>query len=89
LVGIFPDPELATAVLDLAPGDALLFYTDGVTESRQPGLGLTEAALQDLLAARAGDSADELADAVEEATVAAQPGGPRDDIALVCLRVAP
>lgn len=89
LVGIFPDPELATAVLDLARGDALLLYTDGVTESRQPGLGLTEAALQDLLAAHRGDSAEELANAVEEATVAAQPGGPRDDIALVCLRVVP
>ena len=87
LLGVFPDPELATAVIDLRPGDALLFYTDGVTESRGPGLGLSESALRDILAGRAGGSAKELADAVEEAAVAAQPGGPRDDIALVCMRV--
>lgn len=89
LLGIFPDPELATAVIDLRPGDALLFYTDGVTESRVPGVGLSEEALRELLAVRAGGSAEDLADAVEEAAVAAQPGGPRDDIALVCLRVTP
>jgi len=88
LLGIFPDPELATAVIDLRPGDALLFYTDGVTESREPGVGLSEEALGKLLAARAGSSASDLADAVEKAAVAAQPGGPRDDIALVCLRVS-
>jgi GAF domain-containing protein len=89
LLGVFPDPELATAVLDLQPGDALLFYTDGVTESRRPGAGLSEEALHALLAGRTGDSAEQIADAVEEAAVAAQPGGPRDDIALVCLRVTP
>jgi serine phosphatase RsbU (regulator of sigma subunit) len=89
LLGVFPDPELSTAVLDLKPGDALLFYTDGVTESRGPGVGLSEESLRALLQARAGDSANKIADAVEEAAVAAQPGGPRDDIALVCVRVTP
>jgi GAF domain-containing protein len=88
LLGVFPDPELATAVLDLQPGDALLFYTDGLTESRRPGIGLSEAVLRELLSARVGDSAEDLADAVEQAAVAAQPEGPRDDIALVCVRVA-
>ena len=87
LLGVFPDPELATAVIDLQPGDGLLFYTDGVTESRGPGIGLSEEALRELLTERAGGSAEALADAVEQAAVAAQPGGPRDDIALVCLRM--
>jgi GAF domain-containing protein len=87
LLGVFPDPELATAVIDLQPGDGLLFYTDGVTESRGPGIGLSEGALRELLTERAGGSAEALADAVEQAAVAAQPGGPRDDIALVCLRM--
>jgi GAF domain-containing protein len=87
LLGVFPDPELATAVIDLHPGDGLLFYTDGVTESRGPGIGLSEEALRELLTERAGGSAEALADAVEQAAAAAQPGGPRDDIALVCLRM--
>jgi GAF domain-containing protein len=87
LLGVFPDPEFATAVIDLKRGDSLLFYTDGVTESRGPGVGLTEEDVAEILASHAGESAEELADAVERAAVAAQPEGPRDDIAIVCLRI--
>jgi GAF domain-containing protein len=89
LLGVFPDPEFATAIIDLTPGDALLFYTDGVTESRGPGVGLDESDLAALLASHKGESAEKLADAVERGAVAAQPEGPRDDIAIVCIRVAP
>src|SRR5439155_3481483 len=32
LLGIFPDPELSDVAVDLAPGDALVLYTDGVIE---------------------------------------------------------
>ncbi|WP_244928253.1 PP2C family protein-serine/threonine phosphatase [Nocardioides sp. W7] len=37
-LGIAPDPELHLSVGLLAPGDALLFYTDGVVESRDADL---------------------------------------------------
>jgi hypothetical protein len=39
-LGIMPDPEMHLSAGLLAPGDALLFYTDGVVES--PGIDLDE-----------------------------------------------
>ena len=33
-LGIMPDPELHASEGTMAPGEALLFYTDGVVESR-------------------------------------------------------
>ena len=37
LLGVMPDPPLVDELLDLAPGDALVLYTDGVTEARSDG----------------------------------------------------
>ena len=36
LLGLVPDPELEDAHGEMGPGDALLLYTDGVTEARAP-----------------------------------------------------
>lgn len=37
-LGVVPDPELHSTTGTLAPGDALMFYTDGVVESRDSDL---------------------------------------------------
>jgi phosphoserine phosphatase RsbU/P len=37
LVGVLPDPQFVAATADLAPGDTLLLYTDGLTEMRIDG----------------------------------------------------
>lgn len=37
LVGIVPDPHIATATVRLEAGDTLLLYTDGLTEARTAG----------------------------------------------------
>jgi sigma-B regulation protein RsbU (phosphoserine phosphatase) len=36
VLGIFPENAYEQAELPLAPGDRLIFYTDGITEARNP-----------------------------------------------------
>ncbi len=45
LLGVLPEPALAEVELDLAPGDAVVLYTDGVTEARQGSEQFGEARL--------------------------------------------
>jgi PAS domain S-box-containing protein len=89
LLGVVPDPDFEDRSLALAPGDALVFYTDGVIESRvSNGHALDEERLAELVATCAGADADGIAARVEDAALAAQGGSPRDDIAVLVLRVA-
>jgi PAS domain S-box-containing protein len=88
LLGVLPDPNLEDRSLALSPGDVLLFYTDGVIEGRGASALLDEDGLRRLLAECAGAGADAIAARVEDAAVAAQEGNPRDDIAVLVLRVA-
>ena len=37
VLGIFPDNVYEQAVIAVAPGDRLVFYTDGITEARDAG----------------------------------------------------
>ena len=47
-LGVMPDPDLNSSVGRLAPGEALMFYTDGVVESRDSDLDTGIAWLQDV-----------------------------------------
>jgi serine phosphatase RsbU (regulator of sigma subunit) len=69
----------------MRPGETLVLYTDGVTDTR----GSNERFGQDRLAAvleAAGRDADEIAGRVDEALQAFQEGPQRDDVALLVLR---
>jgi serine phosphatase RsbU (regulator of sigma subunit) len=88
LLGVVPDPDLEDRAVMLEPGDALIFYTDGVIESRGSEGVLDERRLAELIATCAGTGADAIAAKVEEAAVLSQGGRPRDDIAVLVLRVA-
>ncbi len=89
LLGIVPDPSLVDELVTLEPGDALVFYTDGVIESRAGTNGvLDERRLAELVGTCAGQGADAIASKVEEAAVLTQGGKPKDDIAVLVLRVA-
>jgi PAS domain S-box-containing protein len=88
LLGVLPDPNLEDRSLTLAPGDAIVFYTDGLIEGRGADGALDEDSLAELLGGCAGAGADAIAARVEDAAVSAQGGSPRDDIAVLVLRVA-
>jgi PAS domain S-box-containing protein len=89
LLGVFENPDLEDRAVTLEPGDALVFYTDGVMESRMTSNGvLDERRLAELVATCAGGDADAIAAKVEEAAVLSQDGRPKDDIAVLVLRVA-
>jgi serine phosphatase RsbU (regulator of sigma subunit) len=88
LLGVFEDPDLEDQAVTLEPGDALILYTDGVIESRMTSNGvLDERRLAELVATCAGSGADAIAAKVEEAAVLSQDGRPKDDIAVLVLRV--
>jgi PAS domain S-box-containing protein len=85
LIGAFSDPSLADCTVTLAAGDLMLLFTDGVTEAGPPGARLGEDGLVELVAGERAEHPDRLLDAVERAAVDAQPGDPRDDIALLAV----
>jgi len=89
LLGVFPDPQLKDQAVELGPGDALLLYTDGVTEELAPPGTPGRATLEELLASYRGMGAREIARSIERAVEEARPRPPRDDIAILVARVRP
>jgi PAS domain S-box-containing protein len=84
LLGIVDAPVLTEERVDLGPGDALVLYTDGVTEADRTAGPERLAAL---LASCAGNGAAAIAEAVERDALAAHGGSARDDVAVVVVRV--
>jgi integral membrane sensor domain MASE1/anti-sigma regulatory factor (Ser/Thr protein kinase) len=84
LLGIYPDPELVDQRLELLPGDALVLFTDGLVERRDPD---DEPADQvtELLRASAGATADETAARLGQLALS-NGHKPDDDVAVVVLR---
>jgi PAS domain S-box-containing protein len=87
LLGPFPDPWLDDQRAALSPGDTLILYTDGVTERRSGGAFFGEQRLADLVRASVGLSAGDIADRIEQAVESFGPDAPRDDIAILVVRV--
>jgi PAS domain S-box-containing protein len=87
-IGVFDDANLTEQETRLAPGDALVLYTDGVVEARSPeGAFFGEERLAALLRSSPGLDADTLAGRIESAVLEFQENGPRDDVAVLVLRV--
>lgn len=86
LVGCVPHAKFAAVDVDLDPGDAVLFYTDGITDARLRDRsffgtdGLTYA-----LTGYAGRSADDVIIGLKQLVAGFDPP-PGDDVALLALR---
>ena len=87
-IGLLPMPDVEDYELLLAPGEALVLYTDGVAEARSPEGTFATGIVDEVLARAADDDdAETLADSIERATLDFQGGKPRDDVAVLVLRV--
>ena len=86
-MGVMADPRLTEQEARLDPGDALVFFTDGVTEARAPdGTFFEEDRLADLLRSSAGLDAESLAAHIGEVVCKFQEGDLHDDVAILVLR---
>jgi serine phosphatase RsbU (regulator of sigma subunit) len=88
VLGVVPDPRLHVDSVLLAPGDLLLLYTDGVTEVRRRGREVFGVDQLRRLLSEVGDvSAAKTAERIEDAVLNASGGPPRDDLAIVAVRI--
>jgi serine phosphatase RsbU (regulator of sigma subunit) len=65
----------------------MVVYTDGVTDSPGFAEGTGERRLGEVLSESSGQSAEEIADAIEREVLAPRPQARRDDVAFVVMRV--
>jgi serine phosphatase RsbU (regulator of sigma subunit) len=86
LLGAFAEGRWTATEVELGPGDALVLYTDGVTDTRGPedrfGADRLEALLREIGPAEADTTAQRIDDALQAF------GEQRDDVALLVLRGA-
>lgn len=88
IIGVDEDAGYELAVQQMAPGDVLVLYSDGVTEAMNPEREqFTEQRLQELLSAAAAEGAGRIVDTIESAIRKHAEGCPQsDDWTLLVLR---
>jgi serine phosphatase RsbU (regulator of sigma subunit) len=88
-IGVFSDVNVTDQEASLAPGDALILYTDGVVEARSPdGLFFGEERLMALLRSSVALDASIIAGRIEDAVLNFQGQALRDDVAVMVLRIS-
>ena len=87
VLGVLQTVRFEPAAARLEPGDAVVLYTDGAIEVRGVTADEGERRLREVLAAAAGRTAAELLEHIEHHTLVLGGGAPRDDLALLALRV--
>jgi PAS domain S-box-containing protein len=86
VLGVAPGAAFSESEVALAPGDAVVAFTDGVLDAGAPARLLDIDAVAALCAPHAGGPVARLADALERGALRAAEGAPRDDVAILALR---
>lgn len=87
LLGVFDDAPCSDETVDLAPGDAAVFYTDGVIESRRDGSLFGQERLRKLLASCRGMDAGHIARRIESEAAAYRDDEAADDMAILVVTI--
>jgi serine phosphatase RsbU (regulator of sigma subunit) len=87
LLGVVPDPDIEDTSIDLFPGDSLVLFTDGVTEARAPKRVWGSNDLARFVGVHEPLRAAAIAERIERGALSAQADEPRDDVAIVVLKV--
>ena len=85
LLGVFEDVSIEDRVVELERGDQVVFFTDGLVDSRHP-TPLDEAGLRRLAASEPESTAQETVDRLGDA-VADPSGEAPDDVCVLVVRV--
>jgi PAS domain S-box-containing protein len=87
LLGVVPDAGFEEDHVPLAMGDAIVLYTDGLTDAHAPERMLDESDLLTELRSCVGLSADEIAVRMEQLALGDSDKAPRDDIAILVVKL--
>ena len=87
IIGIFDELNTDDYEVELAPGDAMVVFTDGAFEGKGDEGRFGEDRLVQVVAAAAGKPAEAMAEHIDDAIVAFLGGGGQDDLALVVVRL--
>jgi PAS domain S-box-containing protein len=87
LLGVVDALTIHEVEAELRPGETLLLYTDGVPEAGAPDRQIGEAGLMALCSEAPGLSLERFLERIVHAAAERAPGGLRDDIALLGLRL--
>jgi GAF domain-containing protein len=86
IAGFRPGEQYPAETAEMAPGDVLVFYTDGVTEARKRKTQFEMDRLRRVIEENAARNAQEIASAIYAAVVAYAGENLADDIALLVLK---
>jgi serine phosphatase RsbU (regulator of sigma subunit) len=86
LLGLVPDPSLQDAHSQMRPGDALVLFTDGITEARAPERLLELEDLRAALSAIPAESSQQIVERLTAFAMGKEGTPPRDDLAILALR---
>lgn len=86
LLGVLPEAGYGEREARLEPGQALILYTDGVTDARHDDEMLGRARLAEIVRASSGGSASEICRAVVEEVDRFEGGRRQDDVTVLVLR---